>query len=217
MEEKKGIAKKLLEYKKRIIEFKDLTTSQYRGVAKIISKYWESYGGFRALTSSPYLHFAILISFLNYGMSINGSWSQKVLSIFPNLLGFSLAGYAILLAVSNEDFLRLLTKSSNKPLSSMSSSFVHFIFFQIITIIYALTWESSPIRNLPIELKLWVKSTLPFFQELYSIVKTIASHAGLILFTYSLLTSIALTMSIYRVYNWYEAYLVKTNEKKSGK
>src|SRR5947207_403351 len=87
-----------------------MMTAQYKGVLSISRDYWASYGGWRALISSPYVHAALLMSVLGYGLSETRRWSELAFGILPNVLGFSVGGYAILMSFGGEKFLAVLAR-----------------------------------------------------------------------------------------------------------
>src|ERR1035437_3917058 len=114
---------------------------QYKGVLNISRDYWASYGGWKALIFSPYLHCAVLISILAYGLSDARRWSELAISILPNVLGFSVGGYAILMSFGGEKFLTLLAKVESDgvaALKGVSAAFVHFVLVQTATLGWAL-------------------------------------------------------------------------------
>ena len=78
--------------------------AQYKGAFKIFRKYWSLYGGTKAILTSPYFHVSLLLAVI---CSPYPKWQESTLTIVPSILGFSLGGYAILLAFSNEKFLSL--------------------------------------------------------------------------------------------------------------
>ncbi len=188
----------------------------YRGIGKILSGYWKDYGGLKALVRSPYLHVSIVISFFAYPSIVGDTWVDSAQTIVPNLLGFSLGGYAMLLAFSNEKFLLVLSKASTSPLLALSASFVHFIVLQILVLIVAIVFESSPISRLPNEWKIWLVENIPYIKLAYFVFSKVMSALGMVLFVYSLMAALAATMAIYRVYTWYGRYLknaLKASEK----
>ena len=108
--------------------------------------YWRAYGGFRSLIKSPYLHISIVLSLVCWPVWLRGyetwSWFDLAISVIPNLLGFSLGGYAILLAFGNDQFLKLIAGTeegeSVSPYIEVNAAFIHFIFMQIISLVTAL-------------------------------------------------------------------------------
>ena len=73
--------------------------SQWKSVKEVFASYWSKYGGFKSLLLSPYFQTAILITLLTVGFwfGISTKWWERVISVIPNLLGFTLGGFAIFL------------------------------------------------------------------------------------------------------------------------
>ena len=162
----------------------------YDNVSSSFKLYWSTYGGSLALVKSPYLHVSAAVSLLCYPLSSNVDkpWYDLPLSILPNLLGFTLRGYAILLAFGSDKFLMILAarkKDSVKTSTFMdiNGAFAHFIVLQVACIVYSLICSA------------WQVSTgfYAFF--------------GFTLFVYSIFSSLAATFSILRMGKWYDIYL----------
>jgi hypothetical protein len=164
---------------------------QYKNVLNSLQLYWNTYGGLQALIFSPYLAVSLLITFLCFPIFStpdNIKWYSLPISTIPNLLGFTLGGYAILLAFGNEKYLMILSardKNDNNPspFMNVNGAFVHFILVQSISFlvaIFSLSWE--------------IKSG-PF------------AFLGFFIFIYSLFTGIAAAFAILRLGKWYDIFL----------
>ena len=61
-------------------------------------------------------------------------WHELAIGIIPNILGFTLGGYAILLAFGNEKFMFLISgefaDKKPSPFLVLNGAFVHFIVIQ---------------------------------------------------------------------------------------
>jgi len=170
----------------------------YRHVGKSICIYWKLYGGKTALLHSPYVHFSIIVSLCCYPIwatgSIETAWYSFCLSIIPNLLGFTLGGYAILLAFGNERFLALLAESDDdnekSPYMGVNATFIHFILVQTLSLFIAL------------------------IESVWCIKAGVFAFIGFTLFLYALSTSIAAALSILRLARWFDVFLRKTKGEK---
>lgn len=109
-------------------------------MSRIFGKYWCAYGGFTALIKSPYLHLAIILLALTFKILTNVNWWDIFISVLPNLLGFTLGGFAVFFAFGDENFRVILIDNSDDDDSNISgsslyvelcSTFVHFIVVQI--------------------------------------------------------------------------------------
>src|SRR5687768_6239160 len=106
MSRERGI---LLRLRLRLHQEARLLRAARRSPSISLQKYWSAYGGRAALFRSPFFHVAVAVGFLCLPLVINwGDWAGKILGVVPNLLGFSLSGFAILLALGTEKFQRIL-------------------------------------------------------------------------------------------------------------
>ena len=176
----------------------------YKGVAKIFCLYWKAYGGFRALLRSPYFHAAVLLLSLTYNTWLEKDWWLEVISALPNLLGFTLGGFAIFIGFGDERFRQLLadpeTDSDGNEVPtiyvSLCSTFVHFIIIQLLALVYALLAKSW-----------WFYFPWPAcIAELMPVFRNIAWAVGYGLFLYALTSVVAATMHVFRIANMYERY-----------
>jgi len=159
---------------------KDYFFAQYKGFRSSLDSYWANYGGWKACIRSPYITISIFIGSLIFpGLPDHGDkcWFDIVLSVMPNILGFTLGGYAILLAFGDKEFLKLICgpdeDGSPSPFMTINGSMVHFILVQLTSIIYALLYLS------------------------YKITEGFFAYLGFTFFIYALLTSVAAVFSIF--------------------
>ena len=123
----------------------------YKNVIDSFKLYWQFYGGFEALLKTPYLHFAVitsLICFPIWSKIAEPFWYSLPLAALPSLLGFTLGGYAILLAFGNEKFLMILCAREEdadpSPFMNVNGAFVHFIVVQAVALFFSIisiSWE----------------------------------------------------------------------------
>lgn len=186
-----------------------VTASQYYGFLSIVSTYWSIYGGFKAVLFSPYFHISIAITYLLQGVWTEAGWWTHVLDIIPNVLGFSLGGYAIWLAIGDDKFKSLIAgkdeeaPEESSPYMDISVAFVHFIFVQFIALILAL-------------LALGASKQWPFPEVHFCIgdqivvnthdIKVWASCFAFLTFIYALMTALAATFQILRYSIWYDEF-----------
>lgn len=170
---------------------------KYKKQLRIYSYYWTVYGGPKSLLSSFYLHLSLVITALSFNIWMNSEWWALPLSMLPNILGFSLGGFAILISFGNENFTKaLLTIPKNKEFSAyenVASAFAHFIIIQILAMIFALLAKSFYFA---------VPSWLPVGEIISCclfIFRTLFWFVGYLLFVYALMASLAATMRILRL------------------
>lgn len=173
----------------------------YKGVVEIFLRYWRAYGGLSAIARSPYFHASLVLLALTYHTWSEPQWWQDVTSALPNLLGFSLAGFAIFIGFGDERFRALLAEPEENPTRptiyvSLCATFVHFIIVQILALIYALVAKSW-----------WFYATwMDPVRQLIPGMNLIVGCIGYALFLYALMSVLAATMHVFRIASMYESY-----------
>ncbi len=154
--------------------------SQYRQIVILLRKHWELYGGWQAFLHSPYLHISLFLAVCtsNHWHIAQTRWHDAVLAIFPSLLGFTFAGFSILLAFSKEIRIFLCGKfDDGKPSPFMNNAItiVHFMLMQAMVLLAALLVK-------------------PFASGLL-----LCTFAGVWLMYYAFLTAIGAVLSLFRI------------------
>ena len=194
---------------------------EYVGIKKLFLRYWKSYGGVKSILASPYMHISLLLTLLSYGVWLDNSWVEIPISVLPNVIGFSLGGYAIWLALGDDKFRSSIsgkTKTGDdSPFMKVNAAFIHFIVLQIFSLLFALISKSKPLSSSPIELQKWCLELTPWMLDFYLGLNYTTNFLGYFLFTYAILSALAATMAIYRVAGWLEIYHAnKKSEKKES-
>lgn len=193
----------------------------YKSTVEIFKVYWTAYGGTAALLRSAYLHWALLLLVLTWKTWVEpqtiagggvAAWWDQSLSVLPNLLGFSLGGFAIFIGFGDEKFRQLLADPGSGKDVSISSNlyvkacatFVHFILVQALALMMAVIakswWFYSPFMN-P------VRDWLPIFNGM-------AGFFGYGLFLYALSCVVAATMHVFRLANMYAKFRGKVDSRR---
>ncbi len=171
----------------------------YQGFWKSFQRYWGAYGGIRALTLSPYLHASIVLTALMYPAWLVPGWWDTVISVVPGIIGFSLGGYAIWLALGDSEFRSTISGEGEdgtpSPYMAVNSAFVHFILVQILALVVALVFQAQ----------------LNSAQYMTQTAKALSS-VGYGLFIYSVLCAVAATFAVLRVASWFDIH--QTNKRK---
>ena len=157
------------------------------------AEYWKAYGGWKALGNSPYLHVSVVIGGICC-WRLGSAWVQLAIDIIPTMMGFSLAGYAIMIASGEEGFRQMLsgtTPSDKAPSTFMvvNATFFHFVFLQFSVIIFALISKA-------LECGAW----------------PVYSAFGWILLVYSLSTALSVGFAIFMFSHFYDLYVTKTRQ-----
>ncbi|MCG7598359.1 hypothetical protein MHM84_01000 [Halomonas sp. McH1-25] len=174
------------------------SADNYKGLFENLSDYWSGYGGLAAILASPILHIAVALNLFFYSVWSQEGWWDMVISVMPNLLGFSLGGYAILLGFGSESFHKFLaTKDKNEEQSAfniINANFVHFILVQALSLIIAALFSSK-------------------FLTSESMISTPLWFIGHLFFIYALLLLISTTLSVFASTIWYEIHSRNESEK----
>lgn len=169
----------------------------YYYVGQIFAYYWKLYGGWPALARSPYLHVACLLTVATYPLwwptapgvpagPVGDPWFQATINIIPSMLGFTLGGYAILLAIGDEGFRYTISGDNERgkasPFIKVNSAFVHFVFIQTVALSYALicrAWKAD---------------------------SGVCAAFGCCLLFYAILCALAACFSVFRLARWFDHY-----------
>jgi hypothetical protein len=183
-----------------------------------LAAYFKAYGGVKGLIQSPFLHASFVLAVFMHNFWRTDSWAEISIEILPNLIGFSLGGYAIWLAIGNDSFRALLsTEPKGKgpsPFIRVSSVFAHFIVVQLTALVYALVYQSSPILSLPMTVKCMILDLIPKLPLLYDPFNLFVGYVGTVLMIYGLTTALAATLGIFRISRWLSIHS-KTKPKKA--
>lgn len=185
--------------------------------SNIVAVYWRSYGGFKALFSSPYLRAAFILSLMLYPQWSQPNWWDLVLSIMPNLLGFSLGGFAMWIAIGDDDFRKLISgevgDNEPSPYMEVNAAFVHFVILQMLALFCAL-FAKAYYFPLPPD-----HFILALLGDNFYILCLIGNFLGYMIFIYALLSAVAATLALLHVTSWYDLDQTKKNaaKKKSNK
>jgi hypothetical protein len=187
----------------------------YVGLWKRTGDYWHAYGGLRALLSSPFFHIAIALNILFKGAwSPPGSdWWSHTIEVLPSMLGFTLGGYAIWLAIGDDKFRALISgpeeDGTASPFIELNAAFVHFILIQALALLYALGAASQPSLASSVAAPS-LGDTDCILQYAIALLKSYGiPFTGYLLFLYALLTAVAATLQILRYSIWYDDWIDK--------
>lgn len=196
--------------------------SSYPDVWDIFKRYWNSYGGVRSFAKSPYFHISLLITSISFSIWTKSGWWDLPTSILPNLIGFSLGGYAVWLSFGNDKFRAWLCKSRKSNVTAfmqVNSAFVHFIIIQILALSYAIVAKSLPLfhaiyllngRHDPSALNIWTHKAI-------FISVRFGWFIGVLLFVYAVLSGLAATIAVFRFSYWLEIFIKNGAPKKPKK
>lgn len=173
--------------------------SQIKPFTKRIKRYFEAYGGWRAIFLSPLFLLSIVIAGVNYSNWISDNWSALAQSLIPNLLGFSLGTYAILFSLMTSHLKRALKENKNDQdvtyLDEINATFFHFIFVQVIALLWAFLYRGTILFDLMNALQsCWLYSLVVF-----RTLQMAGGLLGMVLLIYSIALIVAAALMIYRL------------------
>ncbi|CPR67045.1 Uncharacterised protein [Salmonella enterica subsp. enterica serovar Bovismorbificans] len=85
--------------------------SEEKESTSALARYWKIYGGAGAVFKSRYFWCAFLMTVILYPSWSHQGWWNDILSLMPNLLGFSLGGFAMWIAIGDEAFKKIKAHS----------------------------------------------------------------------------------------------------------
>jgi hypothetical protein len=189
-----------------------LLLGDYVGTLASFRSYCLAYGGWRAVLLSPYLRVALALAILTTGTWTEPNWWDTPLSVLPNLVGFTLGGYAILIAFGDERFKVLLTRPvPEKPASTfmaINATFVHFLVVQVTALLLAIFAKSRPLSFvlslMPGDPYAALVQTWPAVTFARRCMVTGAWFVGYVMFLYAIVSALAATAAIFWVGGWFE-------------
>lgn len=187
---------------KRIRAYLKKRAPVYSDVLELLALYFRNYGGVRSVVRSPYAHVAIIIAVITFPIWTSPAWWDLPLSILPNLIGFTLSGYAVMMTLGNEKLRIELTRPvSGRPSAFMAinATFFHFLLLQIMSMLIAIIAKSRPFSSL-----FGSSATSYGYFELRRLLTLICWAVGYTLFIYALTSALAATSAIFRVGRWLE-------------
>ncbi len=136
--------------------------------------YWNAYGGYKALLKSQYIPLSLIVSlvltFLGDG---EWDWSTDTKTIIACTLGFSFAGYSLMLGMADGKFIKCIKgefpDGKPSPLMVVASSFTHFFIVQCLTMFWAIFSSALGLQHV------WLFRYIGIFLLLYSICVLLAS------------------------------------------
>jgi hypothetical protein len=111
------------------------------------AKYWAIYGGWRAIGKSGYFHTAVVVTAVCYELWKEPNWWDVSIAILPSMMGFSIAAFALIIAVGHERFLEVLATRppywDSSALEGTAAAFFHFLLVQALALVAALVGKGA--------------------------------------------------------------------------
>jgi hypothetical protein len=183
---------------------------------KLLLMAWRITGGWSAAWRSGDFRVSIIVTLLCFKFWSDDLWWDQVISVLPNLLGFTLGGFAIFLGFGSESFKTMLSDDDEmrSPYISVSASFLVFVLFQVMALLYAFVAKATHFNLAAAALK--AKMDLPpvviHVDNWLITLEPYASGLGYFLFVYSLIFTLRASMRIFRLSRWYHSLIVDEAE-----
>mgnify|MGYP001080904868 CR=1 FL=1 len=170
-----------------------------------LSKLYGHYGGIKAVLKSGYFWVAVFLSIISYKSIFDFGWTDLALGIMPSLTGFTIAAFAIILAILDPNMLKALLVSDEdgrSPITSIAAAIGHAVFIQVMAMVLAI---SHKVINLNDCIVFVVKKlechgySSSDFLSLVNWIKNIGSTTGLFCTYYGVLLVLAAILSIVRM------------------
>jgi uncharacterized membrane protein (DUF485 family) len=178
-----------------------------------LREYASRYGFPKSIFTSPFFHLSILLTILFAHEWLASRWWETVLSVLPNLLGFSLGGYAVIISLGDDGFRRLISSDDlgNSPYLILSASFLHFILVQITALTLALAAKALHFVPEPTDLSFTIIETLRL-RPLLRLVAPAGDCVGFLLFVYAIAVAAATGLAVFRASRDFDRYIKTINE-----
>ena len=168
---------------------------------QVISLAWKITGGSKAMISGGDFWITFVLWALCFPAWIDQKWWDQPISVLPNLLGFTLGGFAIFLGFGSDSFKNQITEADQykSPYLSVSAAFLIFVLAQCGSLLYAIVcaalWRPTP-------------NWLGFMEPVFSYGNPIFWGIGYFGFLYSIVLSMRAAIRIFRLSRWYNSFLV---------
>jgi hypothetical protein len=168
---------------------------------KSVRLVFAAYGGWNSVRKSSYLRVAIVLTAMSYGYIPGAEWTKLAQTIFPNLIGFSIAAMAIITVIGDDGFRNKMASISTirdgeSDMVSLMASFIWFIFVQVSALIFSVLIDARSFNSCSIIGKLICDSTNFYINIFFSSIGLFFFYYGITL----VLSSAFLTFNIFRLY-----------------
>lgn len=167
---------------------------------------WRSSEGISGLVRSFDFWVACAVWALAAPAWLAHDWPDQVLGVLPNLLGFTLGGFAIFLGFGGDGFKRLMSESGREGIStyeSVSAAFIYFVVFQLTALLWALVAKAAYRITAPN----WLAELLPL-----DALALLGAAVGYWLFVYSLMIVLRAAIRVFKMSRWHALFLTQVGE-----
>lgn len=172
---------------------------QFKPFHKRLRRYFAAYGGWTGVLGSPLFAIALIVTGLTYRTWLVDTWTGTSISLLPSLLGFSLGTYAILFSLITSRVKGAMRAIKNdkqvSALEQVNATFFHFIFVQVIALLWAFTFQGSALYDL----FCLIGHSWPEANAVFQVLRLVGAFIGFLLLIYSVTLMIGAALAIYRL------------------
>ena len=178
-----------------------MTTPKAMTTVDVLAFAWASAGGWCATLRSFDFRLALFVWALASPFWLGTKWPDQVVAILPNLLGFTLGGFAIFLGFGSDEFKGAIASGDERtsPYLSVSAAFMLFVSFQIAALLWAIVASAMYAWPIPVILLPW-ETWIQYGAK-------VGGGIGYFLFCYSVALILRAAVRIFRLSRWYNMYL----------
>jgi len=183
----------------------------YKATLGIYKQYWDAYGGWLALLRSFYFHLSLFLTAILWGLWTKEGWWETCLAVLPCIIGFSVGGYALLLAFGDDKFQKLMANAEvrgSNAFIDLCAAFTHFVLMQFLAVVIALIAKGTYV-----EPPHWAGHWPNWIWNIITGLRYLLWFFGELLFIYAMLCGAAATMRIFRLAKMFSKI---ANEKDHG-
>lgn len=167
----------------------------------IFVRFWKAYGGFSPIFKSTYFILAVALNLFCWGLWSEPNWWDLVFSVIPNLLGFTLGGFAIFVGFGDEKFTSSLAEPETDPTTpsvyrEFCATFVHFIIVQVAALLLAVISKGMYFQT---DWPQWAVTAIKIGNVFWGAI-------CFNVFLYALTSVLAIGFHVFRIANMYEMH-----------
>ncbi len=171
----------------------------------MLMRAWSITGGWSGNIRSMDFWLAVVVCLLCYNFWATELWWEQVIGVMPNLLGFTLGGFAIFLGFGSDAFRELISDADEEksPYISVSAAFLVFVAMQLSALLFALAMKGLYFPTPP-----WLFPWLEWIR----VGRIAFSGLGYFIFIYSITLAFRAAMRIFRLSRWYHTFIISEAE-----
>lgn len=186
--------------------------SQFQAVRNELLQVWKRYGRCAALIRSPFLHLSILLAAASVGAWWSKDWWLPGMAVIPSLLGFSVATFAVFVAIGDDKFRSSLANGGARKIDALLdiySSFLVLIAVQVVALLFSLFASSRPMSSALALFDINIGSLPEYARQTIRALSAYFRFSGWLLIVYSVVAILPMSLSVFRMARMYFMHLSK--------